>query len=120
MDLHTESLDVVGTVGSTGEVGKVELDLVPALVHPHWHGANKWFDSRGRLVVGGTEASSDVLVVENLNFESEVLFQLSNRKRDVDEILREKYSRMSQYMAKNTHINNKVKKMWAHERNPRM
>jgi len=32
VNLDTNRLNVVGTVGTTGEVGKIELDLVPALI----------------------------------------------------------------------------------------
>ena len=34
------------TVGAAGEVGQVELDLVPALIQSHGHRANEWFDAR--------------------------------------------------------------------------
>ena len=76
MDLNTEGLDVVGTVSTSGEVRQVELNLVPALVKSHGHGANEGLDTGGALVVGGTETSADILVVENLHFEGEVLLQV--------------------------------------------
>ena len=51
MDLDSECLDVAGSVGSASEVGEVELDLVPALVQPHRHRANKRFHSGRALTI---------------------------------------------------------------------
>ena len=76
MDLDSQSLNVVCAIRSPREIGQVELDLVPALIQSHWHCADKGFDSRCRLVVGGPEAPANILVVENLNFEGKVLLQL--------------------------------------------
>ena len=76
-----EGFDVVGSVGSAGEVGQVELDLVPTLVETHGHGADERLDSGGALVVGGSESTSDVLVVEHLHFEGEVLLELCGSRR---------------------------------------
>ena len=76
VDLNSEGLDVVGAVSSTREVGKVELNLVPALVQPHGHGADEWLHSCRTLVVGSSESSAHILVVQDLNLESEVFFQL--------------------------------------------
>ena len=50
-DYLPEGFDVVGTVGSSGEIRQVELDLVPAFVKSHRHGADKGLDTRGRLIV---------------------------------------------------------------------
>lgn len=77
VDLHPQSLDVVGTVGSAREVRQVELDLIPALVQPHGHRTDKGLYSGGGLVVGGPEPPPDVLVVEHLHFEREILFELN-------------------------------------------
>ena len=76
VDLHSQGLDVVGTVGSPGEVRQVELDLVPALVQTHGHGTDEGLDSGGRLVVGSSESPPDALVVQNLHLEGEVLLQV--------------------------------------------
>lgn len=46
-----EGLDIVGTVGSSGEIRQVKLDLVPAFIKSHGHGADKGLDSSGGLVV---------------------------------------------------------------------
>ena len=76
MDLNSEGLDVVGTVGTAGEVRQVELDLIPSLIKSHGHCANEWLDSCCRLIVGGSESSSNTLIIQNLNLESEVLLQV--------------------------------------------
>ena len=39
MDLHAQRLDVVCAISSSGEVREVELNLVPAFVQSHGHGA---------------------------------------------------------------------------------
>jgi hypothetical protein len=44
-------LNVVGTVGTTSEIGQVELDLVPALVETHGHRADEGLHTGGRLIV---------------------------------------------------------------------
>jgi len=69
MDLYTQGLNVVGSISTTGEVRKVELDLVPALIKSHGHCADEGLDSRGRLIVGRTEPTADILVIKNLHFE---------------------------------------------------
>ena len=42
-----EGLNVVGTVGSSGEIRQVELNLIPSLIESHWHGADEWLDTGG-------------------------------------------------------------------------
>ena len=71
-----KGLNVVGTVSTTGEIGQVELNLIPALIKSHWHCANEWLDSGSGLIVGGSESTSNALVIEDLHFESEVLLQV--------------------------------------------
>ena len=73
VDLNAQGLDVVGAIRPTRKVAQIELDLVPTLVQPHGHGADEGLDARRRLVVGGTEPTSDVLIIQNLNLEGEVL-----------------------------------------------
>ena len=75
-----KSLNVVSTVGSSGEIRQVELNLIPALIESHGHGANERLDTSGGLVVGGTESATHVLVIENLHLEGEVLLQLYAKK----------------------------------------
>ncbi len=64
--LNTQGLDVVGSICSAGEVPEVELDLVPAVVKAHGHGANKGLDPSSRLVVACTEPATYILVVQYL------------------------------------------------------
>ena len=76
VDLNSKSLYVVGTISSSGEIRQVELNLIPSLIESHGHGTDKGLDSGGRLVVGGSEPTSDTLVIQDLHFESEVLLQV--------------------------------------------
>ena len=71
-----EGLDVVGTVGTASEVRQVELNLIPAFIESHGHGADEGLHTGGRLVVRRAEAAAHILVVKNLHFESEVLLQV--------------------------------------------
>ena len=80
MNLDSEGFDIVGTVSTSGEIGQIELNLVPAFIKSHGHGANERLDTGGTLVVRGSESSADVLVIKNLDFESEVFFQLMDSK----------------------------------------
>ena len=82
MELHPQSFDVVGAVGPAGEIAEVELDLVPALVQSHGHGADEGLHPGGALVVGGAEPPPDVLIVENLHLECEVLLQVLNNHNE--------------------------------------
>ena len=76
MDGQSNCLHVVGPVGSTGEVGEVELDLVPTVVQLHWHGTDKGLYLSGRLVVAGSEPPLDTLVVQDLDLKTEVLLHV--------------------------------------------
>ena len=76
MNLHSEGLYVVGTICPSGEIGQVELNLIPALIKSHWHCANEWLDSGGGLIVGGSESTSNALIIEDLHLKGEVLLQV--------------------------------------------
>lgn len=65
-DLYTQSLDVVGSVRSPSEVGQVELNLVPSIIQPHWHGADEGLHARRALVVARSESSPDILIIQHL------------------------------------------------------
>jgi hypothetical protein len=80
VNLDSEGFDIVGTVSTSGEIGQIELNLVPAFIKSHGHGANERLDTGGTLVVRGSESSADVLVIKNLDFESEVFFKLTDSK----------------------------------------
>jgi len=78
VDLHPQRLDVVRAVRAPREVAQVELDLVPALVQPHGHGADEGLHARGGLVVAGAEPPAHILVVQHLHLEGEVLLKVFN------------------------------------------
>ena len=71
-----EGLNIVGTVSSSGEIRQVELNLIPALIKSHRHGADERLDTGGRLIVGSSESTTHVLVIEYLDLEGEVLLQV--------------------------------------------
>ena len=71
-----EGLNIVGTVSSSGEIRQVELNLIPALIKSHRHGADERLDTSGRLIVGSSESTTHVLVIEYLDLEGEVLLQV--------------------------------------------
>lgn len=83
MNLNAKRLDVVCTIGSACEIREVKLNLVPAFVESHWHGADERLYSGGALVVGGTEPTADTLVVKHLDFEREVFLQLKDKRARV-------------------------------------
>ena len=76
MNLNSEGFYVVSTIGPSGEIRQVELNLIPALIKSHGHCANEWLDSGSGLIVGGSESTSNALVIEDLHFESKVLLQV--------------------------------------------
>ena len=78
MNLNSQSLNVVGTIGTTSEIRQVELDLIPALVESHGHGTDERLNTGRRLIVRSAETTSNVLVVQNLYLKSEVLLELYN------------------------------------------
>ena len=71
-----QGLNVVGSVGTSGEVGQVELNLIPTLVQSHGHGADEGLDTGGGLVVTGSKSATHVLVIKDLHLEGKVLLQL--------------------------------------------
>ena len=87
MDLHAQGLNVVGTIGTSREIGQVELDLVPALIETHGHGTDERLDTGGRLIVRCTEPTSNVLIIEHLYLKSEVLLELWTRGMRIERIL---------------------------------
>ena len=71
-----KGLDVVGSVGSSSEIRQVKLNLVPSLIKSHGHGADEWLDTSCALVVRCSESSAHALVIEDLDFESEIFLKL--------------------------------------------
>jgi len=76
--LDTLGLDVVRSVRTPSEITQVELNLVPALVETHGHGADEGFHARRALIVRCTESSADTLVIQHGDLEREVLLQVLN------------------------------------------
>ena len=76
MDLDSESLYIVCTISSPGEIGQVELNLIPTFIQSHGHCTNEWLDSCCTLIVGSSESSSYALVIQYLHFEGEIFLQV--------------------------------------------
>ncbi len=49
VNLHPQSLYVVRAISAAGEIGEIELDLIPALVQSHGHSADERLHAGGRL-----------------------------------------------------------------------
>lgn len=64
--LHSQRLGVVGPVGPPGEVRQVKLNLVPAVVQPHRHGADERLHSSCALIVTRPKPSPNVFIVQHL------------------------------------------------------
>ena len=69
--------NIVASIGPPCEIWQIELDLIPPLVQPHGHSADEWLHPCRRLVVRGSKSPSDILVIQDLNFEGEVFFELN-------------------------------------------
>jgi len=76
VDLHTQGFDVIGSVCTASEVREIKLDLIPTFVESHGHGTDEWLDTCSGLVIGGSEAATNVLVVKDLYFKGEVLLEI--------------------------------------------
>ena len=76
-----ECFDIVRTVGSSREIGQVKLNLIPAFIESHWHGADERFHTRRTLVVRRSESTTHALVVQYLDLECEVFLQLLRKKK---------------------------------------
>ena len=65
--LHPVGFNIICAISSTSEVREVKLDLVPAIIKTHGHGANKRLDPCGGLVVGGPESPLHILIIQHLS-----------------------------------------------------
>ena len=83
MHLNLDGFNVRGAVRTTTEIGQVELDLVPAFVELHGHGADEGLDAGGALEVAGTESTADILIIQNGDFKGEVLVQVLDNHHQV-------------------------------------
>ena len=78
VDLDSESLYIIRTISSPGEIRQVELNLIPTFIQSHGHCTDEWLDSSRWLIVWSSESSSNALVIQNLYLECEVLLQVLN------------------------------------------
>jgi len=76
VDLYSQGLNIVCSVSSSCEVEKIELDLVPSVVQSHRHGADERLYPCSRLVVGRSESSLDIFIVQHRHFERKVFLQI--------------------------------------------
>ena len=67
-----QCFDVVSTVGSSCEIGQVKLNLVPAFIKSHGHGADERLNTRRTLIVRSSESPTHALVVKDLHLEGEI------------------------------------------------
>jgi hypothetical protein len=51
VDLHPQRLDVICAISTPCEIRKVELDLIPAFIQSHRHGADERLDARCGLII---------------------------------------------------------------------
>ena len=86
VDLNPQRLHVVGPIGPSGEVGQVELDLIPAFVQPHRHRADERLHSGGGLVVTCSESSPDILIIEDLHLECEIFLHVLHYHDEVGQL----------------------------------
>jgi hypothetical protein len=93
VNLNPNSLHVVRSVGPASEIGQIELNLVPAFVQTHRHGANKRLHSRCGLIIRGSKPPLYTFIIENLYLKREILVKILNdhhkeRKLDTQCLLR--------------------------------
>merc|ERR1719359_1454806 len=87
MDLHTQGLDVVCAICSSSKVRQIELNLVPAFVQSHWHSTDEGLHPCSALIIRCSEATSNLLVIQYCDLESEVFLQIlddHDKKRELD------------------------------------
>ena len=94
MNLNSERLDVVGAIGASGKVRQVELNLIPAIVESHGHGANEGLDTSGTLIVARSESSSHIFVVQDLDFECEIFLQVFDDHHQKGQLDAERFLRI--------------------------
>ena len=67
-----QGLNVVSTVSSSREIRQVKLNLIPAFIKSHGHGADERLYTGGTLVVRRSESPANALVVKDLHLEGEI------------------------------------------------
>lgn len=76
MNSHSQSFDVITTISPACKIRQIELDLIPTLIQSHRHSTDKRLHSSSRLIVAGSKSPAYILIVEYLNFESKIFFEL--------------------------------------------
>ena len=70
---HSCCFNIVRTVCSGCEVSEIELYLIKARAKTQRHSAYEWLNACGSLIVACSEASLDILIVEDLNLKAKIL-----------------------------------------------
>lgn len=65
-DLYTCRLNVIGSIGPLGDVCHVYLNLVPAIIQFHGHGADKWLHSCCCLIVTRPKSPTNIFFIQHL------------------------------------------------------
>ena len=86
MNLHSQCLHIICSIGTSGKICQVELNLVPSLIQPHGHRADERLDPGGGLIVARSEPSPHVLVVQDLDLEGEVLLHVLDNHHEVRQL----------------------------------
>lgn len=66
VDLNPQSLDISSTIGSSTEIGEIELDLVPSIVHSHRHCTYERLYPCAGLEIRSSESPFNSFVIQNL------------------------------------------------------
>lgn len=93
MDLYSQCFHIARPIGAACEVGQVELNLVPAFIQTHWHSTDKGLYPRCALEVACSEAPTNILVIQDLNFKCEIFLHIldnhdEKRKSDAQRLSR--------------------------------
>lgn len=78
MNLYTQRLCVIGSISPPGEVGQVELNLVPAVIEPHGHGADEGLHPRRALIITCSKPPANIFIIQNLDLKGEVFLEVFN------------------------------------------
>ena len=76
MQLHSKSFDVISPISPPSKIAEVKLNLIPALVQSHGHGADERLHPCSALVVRSPKTPPNILIVQDLHFEGKIFFQV--------------------------------------------